>query len=137
LVIAVLSCVLLTVIALVTYDVDLPVNYGLLVVAFIISVLSFTAVGILLGVLLPTTRSAQIVGLLLFFVMFILSGGGPPPEVITETMKWIGKVMPLSHTIILLQDVWNGLGWNWMEFVIVAGVMLLAAALTFFLFRWE
>ena len=137
LIIAFLCCVLLTIVAFITSDVDLPHASALLIPAFMFSVLSFTALGVLLGAVLPTTRAAQIVGLLLFFVMFILSGGGPPPEVMTSTMQWIGQAMPLTHVVILLQDVWNGLGWNWIEFLIVAGVMLLASLISLCVFRWE
>jgi len=136
-IVVLLCCILLVVVAFIYSDVDFPQSPALLVAAFTISVLSFTALGFFLGALLPTTRAAQIVGLLLFFVMFILSGGGPPPEVMSSTMQWIGKVMPLTHVVILLQDLWNGLGWNWGAFLIIAGVMLIASIISFYVFRWE
>lgn len=136
-VIALLGAILITAVALPTYDVMLPDNPALLVAAFIVSVLTFTSIGILLGAVLPTTRAAQGVGLLLFFVMFIISGGGPPREVMTEAMQWMGDVTPLRYVIVLLQDPWLGFSWNMGFFLIVLGFMAASALLSFRFFRWE
>ena len=40
----------------------------------------FVSIGVLLGSVLPSARSAQAVGLLLFFPSFLLGAGGPPPQ---------------------------------------------------------
>lgn len=136
-VIAVLGGILLTIAALFTYDLDLPQEPALFVVAFVISLLSFVALGVLLGAVLPTTRAAQGLGLLLFFVMLILGGAGPPREVMTQMMQWVGDATPLRHVILLLQDPWLGFGWNWTEFLIVTGIMVVAALLSVRFFRWE
>lgn len=109
-IIAVIGSVLLTVVSFFAYEIDLPEAPALLAAAFVVSVVSFAALGILLGALLPSTRAAQGVGLPLFFVMFILSGGGPPPEVMTQTMQWVGNATPLPHGVVLLQDPWLGFG---------------------------
>ena len=61
-----LCAVLLLIAGLVAYDVDLPRSAALLTAAFVVSVLSFAALGVLLGAVLPTARAAQGVGLLLF-----------------------------------------------------------------------
>lgn len=137
LVITVVGSVLLTIVSLFTYDVDLPKAPGLVVAAFFVSVLSFVALGVFLGAVLPTTRAAQGAGLLLFFVMFILAGAGPPPEVMTQTMQWVAEAMPLTHVVVFLQDPWVGFGWNWTEFLIVTGIMVVASLLSVRFFRWE
>ena len=136
-IIAALGGVLLTIVALFTYDVDLPQAPALVVAAFVVSVLSFAALGVFLGAVLPTVRAAQGLGLLLFFVMLILGGAGPPREVMTQTMQWVGDATPLRHVILLLQDAWLGFGWNTIEFLIVTGVMMVAALLSVRFFRWE
>lgn len=136
-VIAALGSVLLTTAALLAYDVEVPEAPALVAAAFVVSTLSFAALGVFLGAVLPTARAAQGVGLLLFLVMFILSGGGPPREVMTQTMQWVGDALPSWHITILLQDPWLGFGWNWTEFLIVFGVMVAAAVLSVRVFRWE
>ncbi len=137
LVIAALGGVLLVTAASLAYDVDMPKSSALLIAAFLLSTLSFAALGVFLGAVLPTARAAQGVGLLLFFVMFILSGGGPPREVMTQAMQWIGDAMPLRYVTILLQDSWGGFGWNTTAFLIVTGVTVVASFLSARFFRWE
>jgi len=136
-VLAVLGGVLVIIAAFFAYDVHLPESPALLLAAFVLSVLSFAALGVLLGAVLPTTRAAQGLGLLLFFVMFVLAGGGPPREVMTQTMRWIGDVTPLRHVIILLQDPWLGFAWNGTASLIVVGFMVAAAVVSVRFFRWE
>lgn len=134
-VIAVVCAILLVVPAILAYDVLLPKSVGLLLVAFLLSVFSFAALGVFLGVVLPTTRAAQGVGMPLFFVMFILSGTAPPREVMTQTMQGIGGVMPLWHAVTLFQDLWLGFGWNGIASLVLAGVLVLAAGVSICVLR--
>ena len=60
------------------YDVSVPKAPGTVLLAFCLSSLSFAAVGILLGAIIPTTRAAQGIGVILFFIMLVLAGAGPP-----------------------------------------------------------
>jgi len=106
--------------------VSLPQNPLLVILAFLISALSFTSLGLLLGAVLPTSRAAQGVGLVLFFVMLILGGAGPPPEAMTHLMRVVGDFTPMQHAVTLLQNAWLGLGWNWMEFGIMAGILIVS-----------
>jgi ABC-2 type transport system permease protein len=87
LIIAILGGILLTLVALFTYDASLPQSPGLLELAFLLSIICFTALGVLLGAICPTTRAVQGLGLILFFVMLILTGAGPPREVMTDAMQ--------------------------------------------------
>ena len=96
-----------------------------------------SALGFLLGAVLPNVRAAQGIGLILFFVMLILAGAGPPREVMTEVMQIIGDITPLRYAILSLQDPWLGLGWNQNASIIVSGVMVGSALLSVFFFRWE
>jgi len=137
LVIAILGGILLIAIALLTYNASLPESPGLLLPAFVLGTLSFAALGFLLGAIIPTTRAAQGIGLILFFVMLILAGAGPPREVMTEVMQVVGDITPLRYVILLLQDPWLGFGWNQKASLIVIGVMLGASLLSVRFFRWE
>lgn len=134
---AVVGAVSITVASTVIYGTELPHDVGRLVGAFVLGALSFAALGVLLGSILPTSRSAQGAGIMLFFVMFLLSGAGPPRDVLTGAMKVVGAVLPLTHVIAVLQDPWLGFGWNMAASLIVAGILLGSVALSFALFRWE
>ena len=137
LVIAVLGSILVVVAAVLTYHAILPHAPALVIGAFVASVISFVAVGILLGSVLPTTRAAQGLGLILIIVMMMLGGAGPPREVMTTVMRGVGDATPLRYVIVLLQDPWLGFGWNWTGFLIVMGFMAVASLLSLRLFRWE
>ena len=50
-----------------------------------------SSIGVLLGSLLPSARSAQAVGLLLFFPSFLLGAGGPPPHVMGSGLQARGQ----------------------------------------------
>jgi len=136
--IAAVGSILLIVAAAIAYDIQFPGwSAWQVAAAFLVGTLSFASVGVLLGAVLPTARSAQGAGLLLFFAMMMLSGAGPPRDVMTEAMLRIGDVMPLTYVIESLQDPWLGFAWNPVPLGIVAGVMVAAAVVSVRVFRWE
>jgi len=137
LLVAVVGSILVIVAAVLTYHAKLPQSPALVIGAFVASVISFVSVGILLGSVLPTTRAAQGLGLILIIVMMMLAGAGPPREVMTAVMRGVGDATPLRYVIVLLQDPWLGFGWNWTVFLIVMGIMAVASLLSLRLFRWE
>ena len=136
-IIAVIGSMLILVMGLLVYSPSLPQSPGLLIPAFLLGLLCFTAFGFFLGAVLPSTRSAQGLGLILFFVMMILGGAGPPPEVLTGAMDIVGKITPLRHVIITLQDPSLGFGWNQNASLIVAGITIVLTGLAYRFFRWE
>lgn len=119
------------------YTYHAPQAVAQVVLAFVLGALAFSALGVLLGALLPTARAAQGAGVLLWFVMLFIGGAGPPPEVLTGSMQFLGRLTPLQHVITLLQDPWLGFGWNWTETLVVAGIGVISAAVTLRYFRWE
>ena len=135
--ISLVGAVLLMAAAFPVYDAAPPDSPGYVLAAFVLSVLSFSAVGVFLGAVLPTTRAAQGLGLILFFVMMILSGAGPPREVMTDVMRWIADVTPLRYVILILQDPWLGFGWNGQASLVVSGFLVGAVLLSARFFRWE
>jgi len=78
-IIAILGSLLILIFGILIYSPNLPQSPGLMIPAFVIGTLCFTAIGFFLGAVLPSTRAAQGLGLILFFVMMILGGAGPPP----------------------------------------------------------
>jgi ABC-2 type transport system permease protein len=122
--------ILIFIAAIFAFNINSPTSPLLVLVAFLVSALSFASLGMLLGAILPNTRAAQGVGLVLFFVMLILGGAGPPPEVMTRTMQIAGDFTPLQHSARLMQDAWTGLGWNWAEFAIVTAILVVCLTAT-------
>lgn len=117
------------------YDVNMPDNPLIVLAAFLVSALSFVALGMLLGAILPNSRAAQGAGLVLFFLMLILGGAGPPRAVMTEAMQIAGDLMPLKHAVTLLQEAWLGLGWNWVAFGVMATICFCSLTAAILLIR--
>ncbi len=130
LVTASVGAIIVFVAAFFAFHVNLPSDPFLVLAAFILCMMSFTSMGLLLGAILPTSRAAQGVGLVLFFVMLIVGGAGPPREIMTRPMQLIGDFTPLQHAVKLMQDAWTGLGWNWLEFGIISGILLVSLTMS-------
>jgi ABC-2 type transport system permease protein len=127
---AAVGSVLLVVAAVLMYDAQLPESPARLLLAFLVSTLSFLGLGFLLGTLLATARAAQAAGLLLFLPMWLLSGAGPPREVMGGAMGVISDALPLTYVVTALQDAWLGLGSSLIELLVLSGILLIAAGLS-------
>lgn len=134
--IASVSALVLVVAAMPAYDVASPDSLGLVLLGFVVVALCFAAVGILLGAVLPSSRAAQALGVLLWFVFLMVGGAGPPPEVLSGAMGTVGDLTPLRHAILVMQDGWLSLdpGNAWW---IVTLITLVCAAAAIRFFRWE
>jgi ABC-2 type transport system permease protein len=136
-IIAVVGGVSLTLASAAIYGTEFPGSPALIVLAFLISALSFAALGVLLGSILPTARSAQGAGLLLFFLMFLLSGSGPPRDALSGGMRVVADALPLTYVVQALQAPWLRSSWDTSASLAVLGTLVVSAVLSFRLFRWE
>ncbi|HET8738810.1 MAG TPA: ABC transporter permease [Acidimicrobiia bacterium] len=136
LVIAAVSAVVLVAVATPIHDVDAPDSVPMVIGGFVLVALAFAAIGVLLGAVLPSSRAAQALGVLLWFVLLILGGAGPPPEVLSGAMGTVGDFTVLRQAIQVLQDGWLSLdpGSSWL---VVTGVTFVAGLLAIRFFRWE
>jgi ABC-2 type transport system permease protein len=110
------------------YDVHTPSSVAGVLLGFGVGALSFVALGVLLGSLAPTARAAQAIGLVLFFPMWLLSGAGPPRGVMTETMRQLSDVLPLTRVVTAIQEPWLGTGSNGAELVVLSVLFVAAVA---------
>jgi ABC-2 type transport system permease protein len=98
-------------------------------VAFALGAVAFVSVGVLLGAVLPSARSAQAVGLILFFPSFLLGSGGPPPHVMGPALRSIAAYLPLTRVTDAVRDPWLGTGAATGSLIAVAVLAIVAAAL--------
>jgi ABC-2 type transport system permease protein len=136
-IISVIGSLIVTIVGFVSYWPHPPEYPLMLAAAFIIGTLCFAAFGFFLGAVIPSTRSAQGIGLILFFVMMILGGAGPPPEVLSGAVGMVGKLTPLRYVILMLQDPWLGFGWHVSASLIVGGTTVASGLLAARFFRWQ
>jgi ABC-2 type transport system permease protein len=127
---AALGGVVLVVAASLVYEVHAPSSVAGVALGFGVGAVSFVALGLLLGSLAPTARAAQAIGLVLFFPMWLLSGAGPPRGVMTEAMRQLSDVLPLTQVVTAIQEPWLGTGSNLSELLVLLVVFVAAVALT-------
>ena len=107
--------------------------------AFVLSCMSFFALGFVLAGLLPTARTAQIVAMAIFYPMIFLSGAGLPREILPQNIREFAQVLPLTHVVTLLQGLWRGqsLGDHVLEIGILSALLIIGILISAKTFRWE
>jgi ABC-2 type transport system permease protein len=107
--------------------------------AFTLSSLSFFGLGFILAGLLPTARTAQIVGMVLLYPMLFLSGAGFPRELLPESIKKISTFLPLTYVVNLLRGMWIGEPWSQhsTNVIVLAAMLVVGLVISIRTFRWE
>jgi len=106
---------------------------------FVLSSLSFFALGFILAGLMPTARTAQVVGMVLLYPMLFLSGAGFPRELLPEAIKKISMYLPLTYVVNLLRGLWIGEAWSQhsTEVIVLAVLLVVGVLISVKTFRWE
>ncbi len=122
------SAVLLAV-AAITYGLPPLHHLARITAAFSLGAVCFVSLGVLLGSVLPSARSAQAVGLVLFFPSFLLGSGGPPPNTMGPTVRAIAGYLPLTRVTDAVREPWLAVGPATGSLLIVAALAVGATAL--------
>jgi len=133
---SIVGTILVVASAYVAHGADMPHQWLPSLLALAIGIVTFAAIGVAMGALLPGTRAAQGLGLIAFFMMLLLSGSGPPRAVLPSGLRATGDLLPLTHVVRLLQEPWLGFGWEWQALAVVLGFFVVALALAVRFFRW-
>jgi ABC-2 type transport system permease protein len=136
-VLALLGAFFVVVSGLVVYDLLMPSAPVSVLLAIILSCISFFSVGFLLAGLLPTASSAQAVGMALYFPMLFLSGAGLPQELLPEGLVTFSQLLPMTHVVYLLKGLWYGDGWDVTAVIVLLVMGIIATALSSKTFRWD
>jgi ABC-2 type transport system permease protein len=120
------ACVLLLAVAAPVYGLPVMHDGWRVGLALAFGAVGFVSLGVLLGTLLPSARSAQAVGLLLFFPSFLLGAGGPPPHVMGSVVRHIADPLPLTLLTNAVREPWLGLGPATGSLLAVAGLAVAA-----------
>jgi len=125
----VVACSLLLVVAAPVYGIPAMHDWWRVAVALPLGAVAFVSLGVLLGSVLPSARSAQAVGLLIFFPSFLLGAGGPPPHVMGAVVRQVAGPLPLTLLTNAVRAPWLGLGPATWSLVAVAALAVAATVL--------
>ncbi len=134
---AALTVVLVAVVGRVAFNVPLPQNVGGFVLAIVLGAGAMLGLGTLIAAIVPTPRTASIVGSLLFFPMMFFAGLWVPRADMGSVLRHISDFTPLGALVAAVQNTeaghWAGTS-HLLVLLVWAVVMCLAAGR---LFRWE
>jgi len=119
--------VVLLVVAAPVYGLPSAHHLAPAVAGFALGSVAFVALGVLLGTVLPSARSAQAVGMLAFFPSFLLGAGGPPPRVMGSAVRAVAGYLPLTWVTNAVRDPWLGTGSATASLVVVAALAVVVA----------
>jgi ABC-2 type transport system permease protein len=122
LVTTVVACALLLAVAAPVYGIPPVHDWWRVAAALPLGAVAFVSMGVLLGSVLPSARSAQAVGLLIFFPSFLLGAGGPPPHVMGAAVRHVAGPLPLTLLTNAVREPWLGLGAATWSLVTVAAL---------------
>jgi ABC-2 type transport system permease protein len=131
--------ILLIVAGKLVYHMRFEGNVLSVLAGFMLCSLSLFALGFVLAGLMPTARTAQVVGMVLLYPMLFLSGAGFPRELLPETIKKISAFLPLTFVVNLLRGLWIGEAWgrHLLDVTVLVGILVLGVVISIFTFRWE
>jgi ABC-2 type transport system permease protein len=131
--------ILLVIAGKVVYNMRFEGNILSVLAGFVLSSLSFFAFGFILAGLMPTARTAQVVGMMLLYPMLFLSGAGFPRELLPETIKNISTFLPLTYVVNLLRGLWIGEAWSQhiTEVIVLSAMLVIGVLISAKTFRWE
>lgn len=129
--------ILLLIAGLAVFDLRIPSGSIAIVPAILLSAFSFFAVGFVLAGVMPSARTAQAVGMAIFYPMLFLSGAAMPRYVMPDFVQQIAEYMPLTHVVILVEDLWLKGTWNLTSLAVVTAVLILGLVVSRLTFRWE
>ncbi len=104
---------------------------------YIVAAVSFIAIGYVIASVAPTSRIAQAIGSVIYFPMMFLSGAAFPLQMMPDGIQRVANLLPMTHMVKLLQELWFGIGWNQSSLIVLVVMLVVGAVISIFVFRWE
>lgn len=121
----------------VAYGLTAPAAPAMLVLAFVLGSTAMAALGMIIAALLPTSRSANAVGLAVYFPMIFLCGAAFPTQGLPPTLRAVGEWLPLSFVTDALRGAWLGTGVSVGTMAVLAAITVAGGVVAARAFRWE
>jgi ABC-2 type transport system permease protein len=134
-----IGMIILVVAGKIVYHLRFEGNALSVMAAFVLSSLSFFALGFILASLMPTARTAQVVGMVILYPMLFLSGAGFPRELLPKAILKIATFLPLTYVVSLLRGLWIGDPWSshLVDVIVLTVILIFGVLVSIKTFRWE
>ena len=138
-IVAAVQVVVLLLIGRVGYGVHVPHSVGAFIVALVVGVLSFTALGVAMSTAIPNQGTAGPVTSTVFFVLLFLSGLWFPIKA-NSGLAQVSAFFPVRHLIQAVFKSFDTLPgqspWAWHDLAVVAGWGVVATVIAGRRWRW-
>jgi ABC-2 type transport system permease protein len=117
-----------------------PLDWGAFILVTILSVLSFTGLGALIGVIAGDSRAVVLLSQLIFLPSMLLGGLMMPLDVLPESIRSVSLFLPVTHAMESFMGYAYGQGTvvaPLYSVLALASSGLLAFGLAVFLFNWD
>jgi ABC-2 type transport system permease protein len=116
-----------------------PANPGAFIGIFLLSAVSIYSIGFFMASVLPTAKATQRATMLIYFPMIFFTGATAPLQALPDSVQPMSQVLPLTYAISAMQGAWAGapLSESFPAIGILAGVFVVATAVSVKMFRWE
>jgi ABC-2 type transport system permease protein len=134
-----LGMILLLIAGKIVYQMHFPAQPLNVLIAFVLSCSSFFALGFVIAGIMPTSRAAQIVSMVLYYPMLFLSGSTIPAQILPPGVRSFGRALPLTPVVNLMQGMWKGDAWSvhGSELIYLAVMFVVGLLVSAKTFRWE
>ena len=105
--------------------------------ALLLSTLSILSLGFVIASVVPSARFAQPIAAAVMYPMIGLSGVFFPVTRLPRGLRIVALGLPTTHAVALMQNIWDGAGWQWVDAAALAIVFALCTAVSTKIFRWE
>ena len=123
------------------FDAPTPVNWSGFILTFLLTALAFAGLGVLIGVISPSSQMTVLWSQLVFIPAMLLSGiSGLPYSMLPEAMGKIAQLLPATHAMNALRGLAQDLTPDFDpqgSLVILALSGVLAFGLAIYLFNWD
>jgi ABC-2 type transport system permease protein len=135
LLLALLGTAVIVVTGAVGFGLAAPASVVKVALAWLLGASSLGAIGLLIGALVPNSRSATLIGLTVFFPMVFVSGAMVPRELTSGAMRAIGDLTPMAPAVSALRAAWSGGDLSATTLAVMATITVLATAAAAKVFR--
>ena len=132
--------IIITATASLFFDAPLPVNWPAFVVTFLVTAFACAGLGLLIGVISPSSRMTVLWSQLIFLPSMMLGGMMMPYSMLPETVGKVAQLLPATQAMNafrgLAQDMAADFG-PWGSLIILLASGVVAFGLAIYLFNWD
>ena len=122
------------------FDAAVPQNWGNLLLVWLALTLACAGLGVLIGVVSPSTRMTVLLQQAIFLPSMLLGGLMMPLEMLPETAVTFARLLPATHAMNALNGLVMGFApafSTWSSVVVLATSGIIAFVVALVLFRWD